>query len=258
MLWHPKSNIKPIRAARNASLWRGPGPRGIWWQMLAPRFKLSPSQRDDLAAVCEIGAAPLEKIAAKIDVQKLTISRSKIETVLRENLGPEKGAAVARVAFGIAASFRRTVSTAHEVLDRITPTIEAVSQEDSRLKAWAACRVGLERLLATQSVSLAAKALDISYDFERVYIAGRLLTSIRPVFDDPRENIMGSTIVQTLRIEFVAANGDQASISIALDADDIKQLMNECKRAINKAAKAKNEMEIKFGLDAIIPGEEQE
>ncbi len=67
---------------------------------------------------------------------------------------------------------------------------------------------------------------------------------------------MGSTIVQTLRVEFVAPNGDQSSISIALDADDIRQLKKECETAIAKAEKAKAEMESKFQLDTIITGEE--
>ena len=101
---------------------------------------------------------------------------------------------------------------------------------------------------------LAAKAIDISYDFERVYITGRLLTSVRPVFDDPREEIIGWTVVQTLRLEFVAANGDQSSISIAMDADDIRQLKKECDVALVKAEKARAEMESKLRVDAIITG----
>lgn len=224
--------------------------------MRAPRFKLSPSQRDDLAVVCEVGRARLERVAAKLDAQKLTISRSKIEAVLNEEFGPEKGSAIARVALGIAGTFRRTLSTAQEILERLAPTVEAASEEDSRLKTWDEGRIGLERLLGTQSVSLAAKALDISYDFERVYTTGRLLTSIRPVFDSPRQEIIGSTIVQTLRVEFIASNGDQSSISIALDADDVKQLLEECQRATAKAEKAKAKMESMLGLEAIITGEE--
>ena len=97
----------------------------------------------------------------------------------------------------------------------------------------------------TQSVSLAAKALDISYDFEIVFLTGRwLCTSVRPVFDDDREGIVAPAIVQTLRLEFLASNGIRSNISIAMDADDIKQLRRESRDpAYKKGRIAKAKME---------------
>jgi hypothetical protein len=224
--------------------------------MVAPRSSLSPSQRDGLATACEIGRERLDKIADRLSSEKLTIRRSKIEAVMCEEAGPVRGASLAQLVFGIAGTFRRTPSTPIDFIDRWAALISAAMIEDPRLENWDQCRPGLVHLLETESVTLAAKALDISYDFERVYIAGRLLTSIRPVFDGPREEIVGSTIVQTLRVEFIAPNGDQSSISIALDAEDIRRLQDECKRALDKAEKAKEEIEKGLSVEAIIPGEE--
>jgi hypothetical protein len=226
--------------------------------MLTPVFRLSASQRHEIAVVCGIGAARLGEIASKIAFQDLTIRRSKIEGVLHEEVGQENGAALANLLFGIAGTFRRTPTSAREFLDRISGAIEAASEDEPRLKIWDECRPAIEQLLTTQSISLAAKALDISYDFERVCIAGRILTSIRPVFNDLRGEILGSTIVQTLRLEYISPDGHQSSISIAVDADDIKQLMTECERALNKAKVAKDEIENKFDFEAIIPGEERQ
>jgi hypothetical protein len=224
--------------------------------MMSPIFRLSDSQKRDIAVACAIGGSRLDLLAAKVASQKVTIRRSKIEAILQDELGQEQGEALAHLVFGIAGTFRRSDATAKGVLDNLTSSINALSNDDPRFLTWDACRPGLERLLATQSVYLSAKAIDISYDFERVYITGRLLTSVRPVFDEPRQEIKGSTIVQTLRVEFVAPNGDQSSISIALDADDIKQLRKECDQALSKAEKAKAEMQRRFELEAIIPGEE--
>jgi hypothetical protein len=140
---------------------------------------LSPAQRDDIATVCDVGSQQLRNIARRLDEQGLTIRRSKVEALLREQAGDESGSAIARLAFGIAGTFRRTSSTAKEFLDRITPAIKAASADDPRLEQWSECRDDFERLLATDSLALSAKALDISYDFERVYLAGRVLTSIK-------------------------------------------------------------------------------
>ncbi len=224
--------------------------------MLTPTFRLSDTQIADLATICEIGASRLEIIASSLARQKPTIRRSRIESILREELGAERAATLSRLLLGIAGTFRRAHLSAKDILASITPAVKDQESEDSRLRSWEACRGALEKLLTTATVSLAAKAIDISYDFERVYLTGRLLTSVRPVFDDSREEIIGSTIVQTLRLEFIASNGDQSSISVAMDSDDIKQLQMECETALRKADKAQAEMESKFRFDAIISGEE--
>jgi hypothetical protein len=224
--------------------------------MLTPTFKLTETQIDDLAEVCEIGGSRLEIIASKMASQQPMIRRAKIEATLRAEVGSERAIILNRLLFGIAGTFRRARLPAKDILDSITPAVKAQENEDERLRKWDSCRPGLEKLLTTPSISLAAKAVDISYDFERVFLTGRLLTSIRPVFDDSREEIVGSTIVQTLRLEFLAANGDHSSISIAMDADDIRQLQKECETALSKAEKAKAEMEAKFRFEAIITGEE--
>jgi hypothetical protein len=105
----------------------------------------------------------------------------------------------------------------------VAQSLGDAAKSDPRFRDWDECRAAIKRLLETRSLTLAAKALDISYDFERVYLAGRLLTSMRPVFDDQREDIRGSTIVQTLRLEYLAPNGDQSSISVAMDIKRLKE-----------------------------------
>ena len=55
--------------------------------MLTPTFRLSDTQIADLATICEIGASRLEMIASSLARQKPTIRRSRIESILREELG---------------------------------------------------------------------------------------------------------------------------------------------------------------------------
>lgn len=224
--------------------------------MFASRFRLLASQRADLARVCRIGSVKLRHVADKLINTKLTIRRSAIEQLMRETIGDDDGEVLGRFVFGIAGAFRRTKSNASEFLRRL----DVPTQSDGDIvideRVWSECRPALQALLEADSILLAAKALDVSYDFERVFLDGRLVTSIRPIFDGGRAEIVGSTIVQTLRIEFIAPNGDQSNISVALDADDIAQLRDECERALTKAAAAKMKMEKDAKLETIIPGEE--
>lgn len=142
------------------------------------------------------------------------------------------------------------------LLASISTAISSSSDKDERLAAWSECGDALKELLNSRSLRLAAKALDISYDFERVYVAGRVLTSVRPVFNDDRNDIVGSTVVQTLRLEFLAPDGDQSNISVAMDMEDLRRLQEECKRAIEKARIARDRIEKDSRMEAIIPGEE--
>ncbi len=223
--------------------------------MLAPQIRLNASHKADLATVCGLGAAELERVADEIE-RGFTIRRNKIEQTIQGIIGQENGATLTRVLFGIASSFRRFFLSPEDAMTRVTQLLENERRDNPQFAQWDECRVCLKRLLEAPSVFLAAKAADISYDFERVYIAGRLLTSVRPVFDDERRDIHGASIVQTLRLEFVAPNGDQSSISVAMDMDDIRRLKEECERATNKAQRAQARFEKDCGFDAIIPGEE--
>lgn len=223
--------------------------------MFAPRFRLTTANKADLATVCALGPALLTRVADRLQAEAFTIRRSRIEQAIQEDLGAVPGLALSRVLFGIAGTFRRTDMSATEALSGLSQAI-GDQNDDGLLAPWTDCKPVILRLLETESVRLAAKAIDISYDFERVYVAGRVLTSIRPVFDDPREEVLGATIVQTLRIEYVGSSGSQSSISLSLDLEDIKDLKNECERALIKANSARNKIEKDCLIDAIIPGEE--
>ena len=103
-------------------------------------------------------------------------------------------------------------------------------------------------------MALSAKALDISYDFERVYASARFLTNIRPVYTEEHDAIIGATVVHTLRLDYVAANGEDGSISLAIDQDDIIKLQDACKDAVSKASLAKAKFEGRNdGVEIIIP-----
>lgn len=224
--------------------------------MAAIQFRLMASHKDDLATICGLGGRKLVAIADRIESSKLTIRRTKIDKMLMDEIGEGPGTALSSVLFGIAGTFRRAAISAGDALERVGQSLGDAKETDTRFAKWDECRGPLKRILETRSVTLAAKALDVSYDFERVYLAGRILTSIRPIFDEPREEIVGSTIVQTLRLEYLAPNGDQSSISVAMDLDDVNRLKDECERAENKAAAAKVRIEKECDFEAIIPGEE--
>ena len=224
--------------------------------MSAPRLRLTTSQRDGLAQLLELGPNLLSLLAERLESQTFTIRREVVEKTIVEIAGPERGPTVARLLFGLAGSFRRSFMTPDDLVAGIGNAVETVYKNEARFSAWSDCKDAVLRLLTVRSLALAAKAIDISYDFERVYTSGRVLTSIRPVFDEDRDALVGSTVVQTLRIDYVSSGGDAGSISLALDLNDVKNLQDACEAAIRKAGKSKEKIEASCKFEVIIPGEE--
>jgi hypothetical protein len=219
--------------------------------MPVARIRLSPFLRDDLAVTCAVGQQKLGQLAEKLEALKTTINRRSLDEVITNYLGVSAGESVSRVLFSIAGPLRRESRNAEEILAGITRT----TSNDPKFSSWQECEPAVLRLLSVPSVALAAKALDISYDFERVYTSGRFLTSIRPVYNETRTEIVGSAVVQTLRLEYVSATGEENSISIAVDSNDIKKLEQACQEALNKAKIARDKFEGEYKLETIMPVE---
>ncbi len=125
--------------------------------------------------------------------------------------------------------------------------------DDAQRTKWQECRSALEQLLSTESIALAAKAADLSFDVD---VGARIITDIRPVFDPRRDKIVGSTIRQTLRLEYMSLEGTISNMSIGLDAEDIDRLKKACEEATHKVAVARSTL-TKSGLtEIIVPGED--
>jgi hypothetical protein len=222
--------------------------------MAIRRSGLSASQADSLASICTIGRAGLQLVHDHLSSAGLMISRTQITGLIVDAIGPEAGNELAAFLFGIAAGFREDKNAPEAALSAVSALVEHQDQ-DSRFSNWEDCRQMLSRLLASQSIRLATKALEVSYDFERIYQTGRFLTTVRPVFNEDRTKILGATVVQTLRLEFVSSSGEQSSLSIALDRADIEQLRESCDEALRKAQLAYKGASEDWKLLTIIPGE---
>jgi hypothetical protein len=218
-----------------------------------PVIRPSKEQADEIAAVCSLGSETLSEIASIIEALPVTVRAEKIRAAISAKVGTAKAEALERVLLVFSVAIRRRFDNVPTLLDSVLLPTE---WNDAQRQKWRECRPALERLLSIESVILTTKATDLSFDIERLCIASRIITDVRPVFDLERNKVIGTTIRQTLRLEYSSSNGDVESISIGLDADDIVRLKKSCEEAIHKAEILKNMLE-KAGLtEMLIPGDE--
>jgi Sec-independent protein translocase protein TatA len=225
-----------------------------------PTLRLTKSQMEDIAAVCAFGPERLPGIARAIGGLPLTIKRSAIRAAIADEVGDEQARPLVRLLFGLATANRRGIGPIGELMDGVRQTLANQKWEPDDLARWDACRPLLEQLLRLPTVVATAKALDLSYDFARLCMATRILTDIRPVFDEEngrKTDIIGTTITQTLRIDYNSPAGSHQTISFALDLGDIRQLRSACEEAIAKAEKARQLIEDGCQMPTTMPGEEE-
>jgi len=120
---------------------------------------------------------------------------------------------------------------------------------------WAEVREAVAFVLSSRDLTLSAKALDLIFDFEKFCLNSRIITDIRPVFDDERNRIVGGIVMHTLRIEYRADDGRHKTISIELDDRDIERLAHSCMDANKKMEKAKDLIQNQLRLPFITAAE---
>lgn len=216
---------------------------------------LSKSQVADLLAICRSGAVRLNQLANALEQQRPTVKRSEFRRAISDSLNDAQAAiAAARALPGLATAIRKFDIRASRLFEMFQNSFEGMTNSDRT--AWHECWPIIERIVSTDFVTLYAKARDLAFDFERLYARARILTDIRPVFDDGRNVIVGTDITQTLRIDYFSSESNANSISIAMDVADIEQLRRACEDALKKTTVARDLIEKNTPLEAALPGEE--
>ena len=222
--------------------------------MPVPNVRLSKSQVDALVSTCALGEATLLRIGKAFDAEQAQLVKpARLREIIAGEIDNERAArTIARFLISLATLRRRSFATAAELLDGISDGLPtSPSWDKAQLERWPKCRPFLQKLLESKLIVLAAKALDLTFDFSEFCIGARILTDIRPIFDDPKDAIIGAAISQTLRLEYAGRNGEPSSISIALDLDDILHLKSACEEALHKGEVAKRLVEDKCNISTI-------
>ncbi|MBL7988360.1 MAG: hypothetical protein JNJ94_09890 [Chlorobi bacterium] len=119
-----------------------------------------------------------------------------------------------------------TNSTYNEVIERLKSGL------DSKLKGH------LLRLLSIRPFENWAKADTLLHEHGHIFHTARILTDIRPVFDETAEELVGAVIVHMLKIRH-SENREIKEFYVALDTQDIDDLRNTLDRASKKAERLK-------------------
>lgn len=113
------------------------------------------------------------------------------------------------------------------------------------------------RLFSLSELLYVTKALSLKFDYQNLHQSIKILTDIRPVYNEDGTEIIGAIASYLLRLYYQSVEG-RKSLSIALDDEDVRNLLESCKRALTKADTAKRILKDRAQIETIIHGEEED
>jgi hypothetical protein len=133
--------------------------------------------------------------------------------------------------------------TGKELIEILTKNLERGAPEawkDQNLETW---HRGVSAMVASlapnDALAILQKARQLEYTHQNVLRRARILTDVRPVFDDDADRVLNGIISHVLVLEYV--EGRQVKrLHLALDTNDVSDLKKQCERAEVKEATAKD------------------
>ncbi len=224
--------------------------------------KIAPEkdQLNDLAVLRDLNPECIDVIIKQLDDVCDLIRPSDLSQVIRQAIPEmEKSSKVlVKLMISLNTLRRQQGLTTNELLEGISKGIDSEESgwTNEEILRWKSRLPEIEKLLFLPSVQTVVKGLDLSYDYANLYQGAKILTDIRPIFDETDCKIEGSVISFILRLYYDGYDGSK-NISVALDIDDINKLIDNCKRAIKKAEISKIFMQKNDISKTIISGENE-
>jgi hypothetical protein len=106
-------------------------------------------------------------------------------------------------------------------------------------ESWISARETVVSILklvdADHPVVISRKAQRLSFQYERIFINGEIITDLRPVFTIAGDELLDMIIQHKLVITQHDSTHADSDLHFVLDARDVINLRNACERAIQKA-----------------------
>ncbi len=200
----------------------------------------------DLAEVRELNPEALRRLNEQIEApESKPDSLTEFSALASGILGnqPSTGAKLVDVLHYLSNYRRRLRLSVEEILGAVqTALSEGAEWSEEEFQRWVNIRPAIAELLANSRFNYLAKSLELRYDYANLFESARIITDLRPVYNDDASEIEGVVVSFTMRLGFIDIDG-RHGMSVALDESDVRTLLRECERAILKSQTARRRMD---------------
>lgn len=192
-------------------------------------ISVPPAYRKPFTALANVDESIAHKVTSAADDPSLTTKAALMSAIEEAAAAALDAGALVNALLSLAGLRRGTEPDAADVANLIAQSPDFDFDEVERGEL--ADR--LTNLLQAHSVRLLTRAYDLATEHAATFIDAREVSDIRAIFlNDPPDQPDGAIIVQTLKLEFLTT--EQQSLYIALDGDDIDNLLAVLEKARKK------------------------
>jgi hypothetical protein len=203
--------------------------------MAQPRIRLNAQQTEDFTALCQVDAAKVRAVLEALeDYERPLLSAADLRAKAARIVGERAAGALVRQTIAFAIGIRRAAFSA-DIVDAISEALKDRQVDSAQLKAWERIKHTFWNLISHRHIKHAAKAFDLSYDYANIFEDARLITDLRPVFDDEHSALIGGIVRHVIRLSY-SSIGELTTLSIVMDRKNIEDLREWCDEALKKEA----------------------
>lgn len=191
----------------------------------------------------------LNSIPLTSSIKKLAVAATKFKPSIHDDVANmfvsigsltsliEKGASIEEISHDICIALSDELQAAIESSDKVI--VDNINEDLKGILGEAGKQRLIERLsilLKTERLYYAAKANNLMYEYQNVFIQAKLASDIRPIFNiDIEKAPIAGLIIHSLHIHYKAdRESEHRDIFIALDSEDLQSLKETLIRAEKK------------------------
>lgn len=229
------------------------------------RYRLTPEVAEGLTPLSKLPTDDVRELAKEID-QKLAVRlaiEDDVEELLRDSptlraLPPEDFVKLSEAFAGLHLLRFSASKSISEVVSDIAEAFRDLSFDQAALDTL---KENATTILGIKVLQTSVKAWTLVDDHGTIYLTSRVITDIRPVFDDDIDQpLRASLVTHTLKLN-VRTDGRQRMLYIVTDNADLKELRDNIDRALAKGtslkAMVRNHPDHWFGASLVEDSEDE-
>jgi hypothetical protein len=225
--------------------------------MARSQIRLNAQQVNDFAVISAISPDQLQSALSALNDLRVPLVRiSDLREILARVVGEDNARAMVRQLIGFAIGARREAFPP-DVMDALTDALKVRDWSPDKRQAWDSIRPILWSLLSHSHIQYAAKAFDLAFDYTNLLSEARIITDLRPVYDEDHTKLIGAVVRHVMRLTYYSVDG-QTSLTIALDRKEIENIKSSCDEAIKKEDALRAYLSVPEPLPSITAGEERD
>ena len=122
----------------------------------------------------------------------------------------------------------------------LVETIETVKPRTFPVEKASTLKARVQKLLGfDKTIGLASKAMDVMTDQDHIFCGIKIISDVRPVFQDSPDSISAAMVIHNMRIGY-HQDGKHQEFSVAMNPEDIRKTLEVLERAEKKSSTLKS------------------